>query len=49
MRPKQKVRGTHISWEEFRAEYNRLKAFRSDDAKESAEVRLDICEAWLML
>jgi integrase len=33
-----------LSWLEFRRNYRELKRFRSDGARESAEVRLDICE-----
>ena len=35
---------TCLSWAEFRRAYRELKQFQSVGAKESAEVRLDICE-----
>jgi hypothetical protein len=36
-----------MAWEDFREEYTRLKVelFRSDEAKDAAEVRLDVCQA----
>lgn len=38
--------GPMMSWEEFRDAFTRLKAatFRSEGAKQAAEIRLDICE-----
>lgn len=38
--------GPNMSWEEFRDAFTRLKAatFRSEGAKQAAEIRLDICE-----
>ena len=41
------VRGPEMPWEDFRDEYSRLKVatFRSERAKDSAELRLDVCES----
>jgi integrase len=38
--------GDRMTWEEFRDSFTRLKAatFRSEGAKQAAEIRLDICE-----
>lgn len=46
-KPRKAVKGPSMSWEEFREEYTRLKVatFRSENAKDAAEIRLDICEA----
>jgi integrase len=48
VRPRRRIAnaGAHMTWAEFRDAYTRLKVstFRSEGAKEAAEVRLDICE-----
>ena len=44
-KPRTIVKGPSMPWGDFRHEYSRLKVntFRSEDAMESAEIRLDIC------
>jgi hypothetical protein len=45
-KPKTHKRGPQMAWEAFRDEYSRLKVatFRSHEAKDAAEIRLDVCE-----
>lgn len=47
VRERMQAQGANMPWEDFRHEYTRLKVstFRSDNAKDTAEVRLDVCEA----
>ncbi|MGM0488338.1 MAG: tyrosine-type recombinase/integrase [Planctomycetota bacterium] len=42
--PTKPIKQGSLSWDEFRHQYRTLKKFRSEQGRESAEVRLDICE-----
>ncbi len=46
-KPRNVTKGPSMRWEEFRGEYSRLKVatFRSENAKYTAEIRLDVCES----
>jgi len=46
-KPKKKLTGPNMPWDDFREEYSRLKVatFRSEKSKAAAEIRLDVCES----
>jgi len=43
-RPLSQQKAERLTWDQFREQYRRLKTFRTASARESANVRLDVCE-----